>query len=169
MKNLLVWIKKKKLSDWLLASVLLVVLVMRGPTFYVQFRQQNTTLPQVKLSGKVFPPPGSKSILIFWASWCGPCTIELKRIEKALRTNEISANNIYAVNVGESKSIVDRVIKERQLKIPVVSDDSGELATLLKVNATPTVVFVDEKGKINWITSGLSPTLIFRIKSFQNN
>ncbi|MGZ3788514.1 MAG: TlpA family protein disulfide reductase [Bacteriovorax sp.] len=158
--------KKRKWNDWFFIAIILIALFMRGPMLLEQFKQQGTKITPVVLEGKLFPPQGSKSVLVFWASWCGPCTIELNRIQKALDKKEISPINIYAVNLGESQDVVNKVIRERKFQIPVVLDNNGELANLLHVKATPTVAFVDDKGTINWISSGLSPSLIYRIKSF---
>jgi len=166
LRKLIIFIKNRKWNDWFFLIVLLLVLFMRGPSLIDQFQKQGTQVKPVVMNGQLFPPVASKSVLVFWASWCGPCTIELGRIQSALDKHEISPIHIYAVNTGESKDTVNKVINERQLKIPVVLDESGLLSNLFSIKGTPTVVFIDESGKINWISSGVSPTLIYRIKYF---
>ncbi|MDD4973320.1 MAG: TlpA disulfide reductase family protein [Bacteriovorax sp.] len=163
------WIKKRKTSDWLFILIVLFTLLMRGPSLLEQFRQQGQVLTPIVIDEKLFPPAGEKSVLVFWASWCGPCTIELNRIQSAIEKKEISLTHIYAVNLGESRDVVNKATIDRKFKLPVILDDRGELANLLNVKVTPTIVFVDEEGKINWISSGLSPSLIYRIKYFLKN
>lgn len=173
LKKILSWINGKistsKWTDWLFATLILFLLITRLPSFIENFNSEGTLLKPVILEGKLFPPPKQKSILIFWASWCGPCTIEINRINSAILKNEVTPSNIYAVNLGEPIELVNKVTKEREFKMQTVFDHNSELACQLNVKATPTIVFVDEKGKIDWIGLGFSPSLIYRIKKFQEN
>ena len=93
------------------------------------------------LDGKLFPALHKKSVLVFWASWCGPCSIELSRINSAINNKEISSNNIFAVNMGENPELVNRVVHERKYSMPVIFDNNGELANLLHVKVTPTIAY----------------------------
>lgn len=165
-KTIVTWLKKRKVSDWFFVLIVMFVLITRLPTLIEQYGRQGTKLIPIVLDGKLFPPPGTKSVFVFWASWCGPCTIELKRIQGAIEDQEISSKNIFAVNLGESQEVVNKVAKERKFNMPVILDEKSALANILNVRVTPTVVFIDEKGKIDWISSGLSPSLIYRIKYF---
>lgn len=166
LQKLIIFIKNRKWNDWFFLIVLLLVLFMRGPTLIDQFKKQGTQVKPLVLNGQLFPPVATKSVLVFWASWCGPCSIELNRIQLALDKQEISPIHIYAVNTGESKDVVNKFINEQKLKIPVILDEYGLLSNLFNIKGTPTVVFIDESGKINWLSSGVSPTLIYRIKNF---
>ena len=139
---------------------------MRGPSLIEQFGQQGSILKPVSIEGKLFPIPGQKSALVFWASWCGPCTVELKRIQSAINNKELKAENVFAINMGETQEVIDKVLQERKYTMPIVRDERGELSRLLKVEATPTIALIDEKGRIDWISSGLSPSLIYRLSSF---
>ncbi len=164
--NIASWIKNRKWSDWLFWGIIIFAIVTRLPTFIEQFKQQGTRISPIIVEGKLFPNPGSKSVLVFWASWCGPCTIELNRIKSAIEKKEINSKNIFAINLGESQEVITKVIKERKLNIPVINDEKGSIANLFNVKVTPTIVFIDEKGRIDWISAGLSPSLIYRIKYF---
>ena len=68
--------------------------------------------------------------------------------------------------MGENPELVNRAIHDRKYSMPVVFDKFGELAQTLRVKGTPTIALIDETGKIDWISSGLSPSLIYRIKYF---
>lgn len=166
MRKLIIFIKNRKWNDWFLLVTLTFVLMMRGPSLLDHFSRQGTRVNPVVFNGQLFPAPNVKSVLVFWASWCGPCTIELGRIQKAIEQQEISPIHIYAINTGESQAVINKVINERKFKIPIVVDEFGILSRLFNVTATPTIIFIDESGKVDWISSGLSPSLIYRIKSF---
>jgi thiol-disulfide isomerase/thioredoxin len=158
--------KKLKITDWFLLGLILLALVMRGPTLIEQFKLQNTSIKPISLNGQVFPIQGQKSAFIFWASWCGPCSIELKRIQKAIDEKEISNEKIFAINMGETQEVINKVLKEQKYTMKIIRDDNGDLSKMLNVQVTPTIALIDEKGSIDWISSGLSPFLIYRIKSF---
>jgi thiol-disulfide isomerase/thioredoxin len=168
LEKIIKWIKKRNWGDWLFVALIVLVVAIKGPVLVDEFKLEGNNFPLMTYQGKLFPPKDSKTVLIFWASWCGPCNIELNRIQKAITNNEISNQNIYAVNIGESPELVKIVVKERKYKIPIIFDDSGEIAKKLNILATPTLIFVDEKRSIKLITSGISPTLIYRIKHFLN-
>ena len=159
---------KFKITDWLLLGFILLALVMRGPTLMEQFKLQNSSIKPVSLNGHIFPIQGQKSAFIFWASWCGPCSIELKRIQKAIDDKEISKEKVFAINLGETQEIINKFSKEQKYTMTIIRDDNGVFSKMLNVQVTPTIALIDEQGKIDWITSGLSPFLIYRIKSFLN-
>lgn len=166
MKN---WFKKRTFSDWAFATVVAVVLFLRGPLFIEQFKHEGSVLTPTLVNGKLIPPPKEKSILVFWATWCGPCSVELGRINSALLKGEISADHLYAVNMGEDLAVIERAVKEKKYLFQVVRDEHGELASKLGVAATPTIAFVNKDNTVKWLSSGLSPTLIYRIQFFQKN
>lgn len=104
--------------------------------------------------------------MIFWATWCGPCTLELKRINNAVINKEIDPRYIYAVNMGEETTLVNAEFAKRQYKFQSYYDFDKNLARQLQIEVTPTVLFIDEKQTLKWISSGISPTLVYRIQNF---
>lgn len=169
MKTIFNWIKKRTFGDWVFALVAVTALVLRGPFLIEQFQKEGEIITPVTISGVQIPPPGEKAVLVFWATWCGPCSVELSRINSAIAKGEVSPRHFYAVNMGEDQSLIDRTVKEKKYLFPVIRDGNGELAAKLGVTATPTIAFIDKDSTVKWLSSGLSPTLIFRISSFQKN
>ena len=160
------WLKTRKLSDWLFMAILILLIFTRLPTFIDNHKLEGNRINPILIEGHPFPPQGKKAVIVFWALWCGPCTVELNRIKKAIEEKDFSPENIYAVNMGESKEIVDREIQKRKYNFAIVSDDKSELADSLKVKTTPTIAFINADGKLDWLSSGLSPSLIYRIRNF---
>ncbi len=121
----------------------------------------------VDLTGQnILIPRHQKQVLVFWATWCGPCRIELGRINRMIIKNEINANDILAVSISEDPKTVTAFVREHEYHFQVAVDETGKLARLYKVFGTPTILLIDQDGKVNWMTTGLSPALEFRLKSF---
>lgn len=151
--------------------ILAIILSNRLPILYRHYKIEGTplknyTLTNLDASSIVLPEKNKKNIFIFWATWCGPCSIELNRINKLLLENIITSNNVYAINMGEDIALVRKMIKDKGYIFKTVIDQKGLLARDLKIEATPSIVFINEDQTINWLTSGVSPTLNYRLKKF---
>jgi thiol-disulfide isomerase/thioredoxin len=105
---------------------------------------------------------GRPILLNFWASWCGPCRLEMPElVNQAQRTPELV---VLAVNVQEGLDRVQPFVEEFQMTIPVALDRNAELHDLYQVRGLPTTVFIDRRGKIALIWDGmLSATLLDEI------
>ncbi|MEY4615180.1 MAG: hypothetical protein RJB66_140 [Pseudomonadota bacterium] len=165
----------KSKVDWILniATVFLLFLMLwqRGPGIVEHFKVENQSAPSFRvplLDGNflVLNEKKQNVILVFWATWCGPCSLELSRIDEMIKNKEISADSIYAVSSNEEQSLLEKVVGERGYSFKVGVDGDGSVASLFGVKGTPTIVFINAEQKIDWITTGLSPFLGLRIKRF---
>lgn len=106
------------------------------------------------------------TILVFWATWCPPCKVELARLQRLVSGGSIPAKSVIAVSIGEEHSLVEKVAKERGYTFEVALDPSGEVASKYAIEGTPTVLLRNGDGTISWRTSGVSPTLELRVMKF---
>ena len=106
------------------------------------------------------------TVLVFWATWCGPCKVELSRIQRLVANGTIARDSVVGVDVGEDKTLVAQAVSERGYTFDVGLDSSRGLANQYKVNVTPTILFRNADGTIAWRTAGISPTLELRILNF---
>lgn len=161
----------KKTVSIIFYAIVAVALFLKAPTVFEKFKMQGQPAPFVtvkRLSGDLidFPVPDQKMIVIFWATWCGPCKVELNRLDKLMANGIIKSNELIAINSGETAAVVSEFLVKNPWQFKVALDESGEIAKKFKVSGTPTVVFLDVKGQVEWITTGLSPSLNFRINRF---
>jgi thiol-disulfide isomerase/thioredoxin len=161
--------KTKKIFDIIFYLILGVLLIQRVPVLLSQYKIEGkkvdeTKFTNLKMQQIDFPPRDQKSVAVFWATWCGPCSLELSRINKAILDKEIDSRFIYVVNVDEDPSLVRSEFIKRKYNFDGYFNK--DLAIQLNVQGTPTVVFIDENKNVEWISTGISPSLIYRTRNF---
>ncbi|MDA1330495.1 MAG: TlpA disulfide reductase family protein [Chloroflexi bacterium] len=95
---------------------------------------------------------GEVVLLNFWATWCGPCRLEMPAIQQRYEQADFQ---VLAVNFDETADQVRAFMEELELTFPALLDPGGEIQRLYEVRGYPTSVFVDEKGIIQIIHIGL--------------
>lgn len=89
---------------------------------------------------------GAVVVLNFWATWCGPCRMELPELQKLY--NELGAKGlvVLAVNVDEYRQLVPPFLERMKLSLPVYFVDRRTEAQL-GVGTIPFTVILDKEGK----------------------
>lgn len=90
---------------------------------------------------------GKPMVLFFWTSWCPYCLKELKVIDQQVASAGAGVD-IFAINTGESRRTAERVVRNYNLKVRVLVDDTSIVSDLFGVMGVPTFVMVDAKGEI---------------------
>lgn len=153
-----------------LALFFLSLVIKQGPVYWSYYKLNGTEAQSVLVKAidgsEVSLPKAGKHVLVFWATWCPPCKLELGRINKLVSSGRIRADQVLAVSVGESAEIVDRFAKEQKYHFDIAIDEEGLSRAFYNVEATPTILLIDDERKVEWATMGISPTLEFRIGNF---
>src|SRR4030066_2138770 len=97
---------------------------------------------------------GHPVVINFWATWCGPCVIEMPLLER--RYNLYSPELIIlAINIGEPIQDVRKFVNKQKLTFPILWDNESEVQDLYLIDAYPTSLFIDQEGIIRVIHVGL--------------
>lgn len=97
---------------------------------------------------------GQPVILNFWASWCGPCRVEMPDLQRvSLKYNGRVA--ILGVNQGESNSVITDFGAEFNVTYPLLNDQEQIINSNYQVNSLPTTIFIDADGVVREVQIGI--------------
>ncbi len=114
-----------------------------------------------KMDDWVSPESQYAVIVAFFATWCGPCWLELPFLQsvtdslytEGLRLVFISVDNPYG---PEQKEMVEKL----ELKSPVIHDRLGIVARRFEFpNALPYTVYINREGVVKYISTGYTPEM----------
>jgi len=93
---------------------------------------------------------GKYVLVDFWATWCGPCLVELPRLQEAYRKHHDAGLEIVSVSLDETRSAVVDFVKVRQLPwIQIHNGTAGaDLVEAFGVTSIPASYLIDPEGNI---------------------
>ncbi len=91
---------------------------------------------------------GKIVMLNFWATWCGPCRIEMPSMESLYKDLASEDFAIIAINAQEEPDLVNKYIEEAGYSFPVVLDPSGKVLYQYGIRALPTTYIIDPDGNV---------------------
>lgn len=96
---------------------------------------------------------GRPVLINFWATWCGPCRVEMPEIERAYLQYQDQSLVVLAVNLQESPAQVQAFVEELAITFPVVLDPQGDLADRYQIRSLPSSLFIGRDGvvAVRWI------------------
>ncbi|MEZ5541599.1 MAG: TlpA disulfide reductase family protein [Pseudomonadota bacterium] len=97
---------------------------------------------------------GQVVLVNFWASWCGPCLIEMPSLQRLQQAMDGKPFAILAVNVGETHGKVWNFASRLKLTFPMLLDAEGATAADWQVTFYPTTFLIDGAGRIRYVAYG---------------
>jgi peroxiredoxin len=95
-------------------------------------------------------------LMDFWATWCGPCRMEMPKLQELQNEFKDRGLEILSVNQGEPAGMVSPVIENGKYSFHVVLDQDKAVGHAYGVRAIPTLVLVDKSGVVQWVRVGYS-------------
>jgi thiol-disulfide isomerase/thioredoxin len=91
---------------------------------------------------------GKVVFLNFWATWCGPCRVEMPSMEALYNKFSDKGLEILAVNSGEDQATVRSFMKNEGFSFPALLDLDGRVSANYGIQAIPTTFLIDRDGMI---------------------
>lgn len=96
------------------------------------------------------------TLLDFWGTWCGPCRAVTPDIKKLQENADNKNLEIVSIAFDDKIEKVVNYLKDEDINWTNLFDsrENSIIASKFKVNAFPTYILIDEKGKIVFRGSG---------------
>ena len=94
----------------------------------------------------------------FWATWCKPCRKAIPELNKIYNTYQEKGVEIVGVNCDGPRSTakVAPMAKSLGIQYPVLLDINSDLMNELNLGNFPTLIAVNEKGKLVYVHEGFA-------------
>lgn len=129
-----------------------------GPVYQRWYGKQAPDFALTDLNGKTHKLSdyrGKNVMLVFWATWCPPCIVEVPHLI-ALR-DMVSKDKLAILAISnEHQNLVKKFVKKKKMNYTVFSGNAGHIpAPYNTINSLPSSFFIDSEGKIKIATSGM--------------
>lgn len=89
----------------------------------------------------------AKTVLVFWAAWCGPCRNEQPWLNTLATQSANRGIRFYGVDMLDHDRALARAFRtEFRVGYPSLYDSDGLAAAAYEVDSPPSFVLVDQRG-----------------------
>lgn len=106
---------------------------------------------------------GKKVVVSYWASWCGPCKVEMPELRDFYKRYHKADSDfeILAISIDESRSDAEKYAAAEKLPFPVLLDPQSKTADAYSVEGIPTMFVIGKDGKVEYAHTGLQEGMQF--------
>ena len=99
---------------------------------------------------------GEVVLINLWATWCGPCRVELPALQRLHRGYHDRGFSVLGVSVdGErGEAEVRKMVRSLGLNYPILLDPSARSSTAYEAPGYPTSILVGRDGRVRWRRAG---------------
>jgi peroxiredoxin len=98
---------------------------------------------------------GKYLLINFWATWCGPCKVEMPSLEKLYR--QFKSDNFDIIGISNDmfgERVVRPYIKATNLTFPMLLDQRMTVSRRYGIVSLPTTILIDPQGIIIGVLQG---------------
>ncbi len=148
--------RPRTLAACLIALAAIVALIVFGlaPSKQANAGKRAPALPSERLAGPPATLPGllasahgRSSLVVFWASWCGPCAAEAPALESFSHTAQ-GRGRIVGVDWSDPRSGAVSFVHRYRWSFPTLRDGEGVVGNDYGLTDLPTTFVLDGAGRI---------------------
>jgi peroxiredoxin len=97
---------------------------------------------------------GRPTLMVFWASWCPVCQVELPKLHEMYKAMEGRGLRVLAVAFSDDEPSIRRYVNNHSqlFDFPVLYDAKDRTAKRFGVFGTPTIYLINGRGEIEYVT-----------------
>jgi thiol-disulfide isomerase/thioredoxin len=144
----------------LVAAAAIAALSVFGLASHSSSERRAPALPREQLVGQpqtltslLAGARGRPVAVVFWASWCGPCSHEAPAIERFSQT-VTGRGRIIGVDWSDALSGARSFLRRYSWSFPNVRDAEGAVGNAYRLPGLPTTFVVDGHGRIRRVLRG---------------
>ena len=105
-------------------------------------------------------PKDEPTLIYFWATWCPICGFTISSIASIAEDYPV----IIVATTSGSEEEIATYLAQKNIRLPVMMDDSGDLGRHWGVTGVPAIFIVDSKGQITHRSLGYASELGLRAR-----
>jgi thiol-disulfide isomerase/thioredoxin len=154
--------KARRLLGWALAAAVVAALAAFGlaSNRSAATGRAASPLPReglvgrpVTLAGLLKSAGGKGALIVFWASWCGPCAREAPAIERFSQSSA-GRGRIVGVDWSDGLSGARAFVKRYGWTFPNLRDGEGLVGNAYRLAGLPSTFVINSSGRIRAVLRG---------------
>jgi len=142
-------------------------------TSFVQLKQAAPEFSFTTTHGKTAKLSDYKGKIIlinFFATWCGPCMVEMPLLENELWNKFKDNPNFVLLSFGRdhSQEEINKFIDQKKFTFPIYPDKGKIIYSLFAKQYIPRNYLIDQNGKVVYASTGFSPDEFQELKGTIN-
>ena len=98
-------------------------------------------------------------VIIFFASWCGPCQREMPEVATYIRSHSLTPIQVVGIDALDARGAAQHFVAHDAVTFPVAFDPNGDVTSgEFKFQTVPETAFVDATGVVRFVYYGAIPT-----------
>ena len=91
---------------------------------------------------------GKPLLINVWASWCGPCRLEMGSLERLAWQDQSRSFAVIGISTDDSEAAAKAYLRSANATLNHYIDRALEMENMLGANRLPLTVLVDAKGRV---------------------